>query len=396
MSGLNVCNFFLCIPLLTNCELLSPKKDILRKFELGTGMPGVYVCVFSNLSFGLFLVEFFVLICICGMENCIAAWWLTEISPNSVVLVSLSDFEVYLKSKIAEVQHARALDEEKASCYSDPHGVLHRPYASARYAKLHLIDSHSLRKSIASGSKASVYFTPNDSVDQAQLQLSPMHINYIRENLDTYVDCIKPAAADTKFDIDMHRLQASLEQEINRRRSQQFRQPSDEYDSAVDDTNDFDTEHTRMLNQSNDNGAAPPMAGHCIRMNTLPKRKNRRSTKVNDLFYSLENVFDGNANDSDLEHSHRSSKTIDEATETLLTSSASDNCSSGEAVRALGPSQSVLVLNEMSAASLGERPSTCNSMPNILDATDLSHERSTDDIQCNRIGISTDGAPNTP
>lgn len=323
------------------------------------------------------------------MANCITAeWWLKELSPNSVVLVSLSDFEVYLKSKIAEVEQARASNEEKASCYSDPHGAFHRPYA--RYAKLHLIDSHSLRKSIASGSKASVYFTPNDSVDQAQLQLSPMHINYIRENLDTYVDCIKPAAADIKFDIDMHRLQASLEQEINRRRSQQFRQPSDEYDSAVDETNDFDTEHTRMLNQSNDNEAPPPMAGHCIRMNTLPKRKHRRSAKGNDLFYSLENVFDGNANDSDLEHSHRSSKTIDEATETLLTSSASDNCSSSEAVRALGPSQSVLVLNEMSAASLGERPNTCNSMPNIMDATRLSHDRSTGDIQCNRMGISAD------
>lgn len=287
------------------------------------------------------------------------------------------------------MQNARAANDEEEGIYSDQAGVVYRP--PAKYGKLHLMDSHSLRKSIATGSKASVYFTPNDSVEQAQLQLSPMHINYIRENLDTYIECAKPAAVDIKFDFDMHRLQASLEQEIHRRRSQQFRQHSDDYDSAVDDGNDFDSEHTRMLNQNDDieaAGSAATMAGHCIRMNTLPKRYTRRSMKANDLFYSLENVSDGNANDSDFER--HSNKTIDEATETLLTSSASDNCSSSDAAGVPGPSQSAMQLNEMPAGNLTGLAATSNSMPNIVDATISSSEHSVDDIQCNRIDIIVD------
>lgn len=298
-----------------------------------------------------------------------------------------ADFEVYLKSKIAEVQQQRAADEEKVICYSDPHDVTRQLYANPKYGKqlFQLIDSNSTRKSITTGSKASVYFTPNDStLDQAQLQMSPMHINYIRENLDTYIDCMKPAASDVKFDFDMHRLQASLEQEVHRRRSQHLRQPSDDYDSAVDDTIEIDTEHTKMLNRTDDmeSDTSSSMAGHCIRMNTLPKRQFTRNVNRNDFFYSMENVSDLNAVNGDFDNINHSNKTIDEATETLLTSSGSDNCSSGETIESnkANPSQSLLVLNEMTTIGLGNSSMACNSMPNIIDSTISSSEQSADEV----------------
>lgn len=296
---------------------------------------------------------------------------------------------MYLKSKIAEVHQQQGGDEENASCYSDPHDVVRRLYATSKYGKplFNLIDSSSMRKSITTGSKASVYYTPNESaLDQtAQLQISPMHINYIRENLDTYIDCMKPAASDIKFDFDMHRMQASLEQEVHRRRSQHLRQPSDDYDSAVEDTIEIDTEHTKMLNRTDDmpdSTASSTMAGHCIRMNTLPKRRFKRHVNRNDFFYSMENVSDANALDSDFDNINRSTKTIDEATETLLTSSGSDNCSSGEMIQSnkANPSQSLLVLNEMATSGLGDASITCNSMPNIIDSTNSSTEQSTDEV----------------
>lgn len=278
----------------------------------------------------------------------------------------------------------QASNEEKASCYSEPDDALRR-YSSHKYGKqlFNLIDSNSMRKSIATGSKASVYYTPNDSVDQAQAQLSPMHINYIRENLDTYIDCMKPAASDVKFDFDMHRLQASLEQEVHRRRSQHLRQPSDDYDSAVEEISEIDTEQTKMLNHTDDMEAG--MSGHCIRMNTLPRRKSKRNTKLSDCFYSMENVFDGNMVNGDFGRIHPSNKSIDEASETLLTSSASDNCSSSEINRSNqpNPSQSELVLNGTIATALNDWPKTCNSMPNIIDSTASPDEQSTNGIQCN-------------
>lgn len=308
------------------------------------------------------------------------------------LFITFTDFEVYLKSKIAEVHQAS--NEEKASCYSDPQDAPRR-YAAHKYGKqlFHLIDSNSMRKSITTGSKASVYYTPNDSVDQAQaqVQLSPMHINYIRENLDTYIDCMKPAASDNKFDFDMHQLQASLEQEVHRRRSRHLRQPSDEYDSAVEEIGEIDTEQTKMLNHTDDMEAGT--SGHCIRMNTLPRRKSKRNTNLSDCFYSMENVFDGNMVNGDFDI-HHSNKTIDEATETLLTSSASDNCSSSEINRSSqpNPSQSELVLNGTltRATALNDWSNTCNSMPNIIDSTIAPDKQSTNDMQCNRI----DNLPN--
>ena len=308
-----------------------------------------------------------------------------------------SDFEVYLKAKIAEVHNIS--NDEGTSCCSDPNGLARNFQATSKLAKsiYHPFD----RRSITNESKASVYFTPNDTVEQPQLQLSPMHINIIRENLNTFSDYLKPSESVCKFD--MHRLEANLEREIDRRRRRigiANHADDDDDDDEEDETIEINSEKTRMLNSDEPNMAINPTQGY-IRLNTLPKRnKYKRTASGNDFYYSLENVFDPTAAstsaaaaaastiNSNLYQMHLSNKTIDEASceETQLSSSTSDNCSSNDMSRLnptnsddhhCNPSKSALVLNEVSIGGVSDIK-TSNSMPNISKTNNLTKELNND------------------
>lgn len=277
---------------------------------------------------------------------------------------------MYLKTKIAEVHQIP--NEEGPSGLNDPSVQLEPKLMKPMYNP---INSMSAKRSVATGSKVSVYFTPNDCVEQPQLQLSPMHINFIQENLNTFPDCIKPSESMCKFDFDMHRLETNLEKEIIRRRRRIGTQ-SDDDDDDDDETIEINPEKTRMLNETDitnvDNMAINSPQGY-IRLNTLKKHnKYKRPSSSKDLYYSLENLFDQTAIGSNLYQMHLSNKTIDETSETQMTSSASDNCSSNDMSRTIpanaddqrNPSQSVLVLNEVTPGGHTEIQ-TSNSMPNI-------------------------------
>lgn len=227
--------------------------------------------------------------------------------------------------------------------------------------------------SATTDSKVSVYYTPNDSVDPTQLQLSPMHINFIKENLNTYTDCIKPSESLCKFDFDMHRLEANLEKEIDRRRRYLGLYPEDDEDEIIE----INTEHTRMLNSDDSNldNIATNENQSYIRLNTLPKRnKSKGAANGKDFYYSLENVFDPVTVPNNLFEINLSNKTIDEASETQMTSSASDNCSSTSnnlnptnsdlSDEHQRPSESIIVLNETALNGIDELQSS-KSMPNI-------------------------------
>lgn len=288
---------------------------------------------------------------------------------------------MYLKTKIAEVHNIS--NEEGTSSYSDPNELARNLPMTSKVAKMIY---HPFDRSLTTESKASLYYTPNDTVDQPQLQISPMHINIIRENLNTFPDFLKPSEAMCKFDFDMHRLEANLEQEIDRRRSR-ISIPSDD-DDDDDETIEINSENTRMLNSDDANMTNDSTQGY-IRLNTLPRNKYKRAASGNDFYYSLENVFDPVTADSNLYKMHLPNKTIDEASceETQLTSSASDNCSSNDMSRLnptngddddhRNPSQSVLVLNEVSAGGLNEIK-TSNSMPNIRKTDNLTKEHNND------------------
>lgn len=292
-----------------------------------------------------------------------------------------------MKTKIAEVHNIS--NDEGTSCNSDPNPVLARSFQmKSRLMKpsFHAIEAMSAHQSGTNDSKVSVYYTPNDSIDQPQLQLSPMHINFIRENLNTYTDCIKPSESMCKFDFDMHRLEANLEQEIDRRR-RRFRMYSEDDE---DETIEINSENTRMLNSDDtntENMANCSTQGY-IRLNTLPKRYNsKRAPSGKELYYSLENVFDPMT--SNLFDINVSNKTIDEASETQITSSASDQSSSNNMSRSIPmnsdsseennqhPSQSVLLLNEASSDAISELQSS-TSLPNIIKTE--SKERNVDTI----------------
>lgn len=299
-------------------------------------------------------------------------------------LIPLTDFEVYLKTKIAEVRNMP--NDESNSCTSDPNEVAKIMQLKAKLMKppyhrgIDLILAH---QSVTNESKASVYYTPNDSVDQTQqLQSSPMHINFIQENLNTYTECMKPEPV-CKFDFNMHRLEANLEQEIDKRRRRHTilcanlginNDGNDDDDD--DETLDINSEQTQMLNRSGgknidgDDDVANMSQGY-IPLNILPKHnKFKRSASGKDLYYSLENVFDVVSSGvvSNLYEMTVSNKTIDEASETQVTTSTSDNSSSNaamtsESIEDNNPTRSMLALNE--GAHLNDAP-TSNSMPNII------------------------------
>lgn len=308
----------------------------------------------------------------------------------------MADFEVYLKSKIAEVQNIR--NDESNSCTSDPSELANIMQLKSKLMKVPYhhrgIDLVSSHRSFTNESKASVYYTPNDSVDQShQLQSSPMHINYIQENLNTFTDCLKPEPR-CKFDFNMHRLEENLEQEIDQRRRRHTILCSKLGGEAADNDDDDDetiginSEQTRMLNRGcnkNDDGGADDdlannLAQGYIPLNTLPKHNNKfkRSASGKDLYYSLENVFDVVSSGvvSNLYEMTVSNKTIDEASETQVTSSTSENCSSNSDMSRShamtseslednnNPTRSMLVLND--EVRLDEVPVSSNSMPNII------------------------------
>lgn len=298
---------------------------------------------------------------------------------------SFTDFEVYLKTKIAEVHNIS--NDEGNSCCSDPIPILSRRLQmKSRLMKpsFHAIDAMPAHRSLTNDSKVSVYYTPNDSVDQPQLQLSPMHINIIRENLNTFADCIKPSESICKFDYDMHQLESNLEFEIDRRRRRQFGMYSEDDE---DETIEINAEHTRMLNNDGaiDNMDNSSTHGY-IRLNTLPKRyKYKRAPTGKELYYSLENIFDPMNGATNLYELKLSNKTIDEVSETQVTSSISDNSSSNNMSRS-NPincnssddnnheSKSVLILNEISSDESNELQ-TSTSMPNISKTKSLKCEQ---------------------
>lgn len=291
----------------------------------------------------------------------------------------MTDFEVYLRTKLAEVQNLP--NDESNSCTSDPNELAKIMQLKSKLSKQPFhhrgIDSISAHRSVANESKASVYYTPNDSIDQShQLQSSPMHINYIQENLNIYTDCLKPEPM-CKFDFSVHRLEANLEQEIDQRRRSHTILCAGNYDADDDDEIlEINTEQTQMLNRScnkdNDDDIVINLSQGCIPLNTMPKHnKFKRSASGKDMYYSLENVFDVVSSGvvSNLYEMAVSNKTIDEASETQATSSTSDNnmnrsnAMTSESLEGNNPSRSMLVLNEN--AHLNDVP-TSNSMPNII------------------------------
>lgn len=305
---------------------------------------------------------------------------------NSDNFHSIADLEVYLKSKIAEVPH---ISTEEGHCSSDPNGLARSLQLQSKLMKprYQAIDSVAAHQNKTHESKVSVYYTPNDLVDQPQLQLSPMHINFIQENLNTYADYLKPSESMCKFDFDMHRLEANLENEIDRRRRRVGSYPDDDDDETIE----INTENTRMLNSDVDNIASGATEGY-IRLNTLPKRNTfKRAASGKDLYYSLENIFDPVTAAGHLFEINLTNKTVDEASETPMTSSASENSSSTSnnlsqsnptnsesSVDPQHPLQSVLVMDETASDGISElKPS--NSMPNINKTEHSTKEYSVND-----------------
>lgn len=282
---------------------------------------------------------------------------------------------MYLKTKIAEVHHTP--NDGDTSCYSEPNGIhtwsVHSMNKTMRPI-YHAIEHNSAKESVKNESRASVYYTPNDSVDPPQLQLSPLHINVIQENLNIFPDYLKPSESICKFDFNMHRISANFVQEIDKRRQKINLRSDDEGDDDDDDeeTIDVNMERIRMLtiNDSNSSNATFNSSGN-IQLNTLPKQyKCKRTKNDKDFYYSLGNVLGSLASGNHTYQVHMSNKTIDETSceDTLMTSSASDNCSSFEQNR-LCPikgsgTQSVLVLNE-AFSSIPNKIECRNSMPNI-------------------------------
>lgn len=278
---------------------------------------------------------------------------------------------MYLKTKIAEVHHEP--NDGNASCYSEPNGTnawSMEPNTKTVKPIYHTIGHNSTKESAKNESKASVYYTPNDLVDPPQLQLSPLHINVIQENLNIFSDYLKPSESICKFDFNMHSVEANLEQEIDRRR-RTFNSNDDDDDD--EETIEINMEKTRMLTNDdvNTDNEAFNSSWKNIRLSTIPRYyKYKRTKNDKDLYYSLENVFGSSASGKQIYQMHLSNKTIDEASceEAIMTSSASDNCSSSEQNHLIqmngSGAQSVLILSEASS-SIPNKTECSNSMPNI-------------------------------
>lgn len=281
-----------------------------------------------------------------------------------------------MKTRIGEVQ--KAANDDGNSCISDPNGISRIMQMKSKWMKPSYhrgIDLVSAHYSLTNESKASLYYTPNEYVDQSyQLQSSPMHINFIQENLNTYNDCMKPELM-CKFDLNMHDV-VGHETDHTVLCANRNGGGDDEDD---DEKLEITTEQTQMLNCNKNFGdggddVVNNLSQGYIPLNTLPKHNTfKRSGSGKDTYYSLENVFDAVSSKlgNNLDEMAVSNKMIDEASETQATTSTSDNSSSSNMSRSNAmtsgslddnPSQSMLVLND--EAHLND-VATSNSMPNI-------------------------------
>lgn len=272
---------------------------------------------------------------------------------------------------MGEVQ--KAANDDDHSCMSDPNELSRIMQLKSKLMRppyhrgIDLISAH---YSMTNESKASLYYTPNECADQSyQLQSSPMHINFIEENLNTYADCMKPELM-CKFELNLHDV-------VGHESSHTARSANRNGDYDDDERIDITTEQTQMLNSMKHDGddVVNNLSQGYIPLNTLPKRNTfKRSGSGKDTYYSLENVFDvvsGKLGNNRNEMA-ASTKTIEEASETQATTSTSDNSSSSNMSRSNAmtsgsldhnhPSQSMLVLN--GEAHLDD-VATSNSLPNI-------------------------------
>lgn len=238
-----------------------------------------------------------------------------------------ADVEVYLKSKMTELMQKQA--DGATLCDSGEYYVNGGLYAD--------VDDVSKRKSLANESKASVYFTPTESVDMSQLQLSPIHINYMKEN---------------NFDM----LTNSL------KRPPKFFGHRRDLEQQLDCESGADADEFTLMIEANDFAAA---------LNPTAKQRLKKHCRVNsnDFYYSLENVHDSKLNDAQMGNFQPmkifNDLTIDEASEAHMSnSSASDNCSSENNLDKITPDEET---NDPLDAGLklrkGLYPS--NSLPNL-------------------------------
>lgn len=190
----------------------------------------------------------------------------------------------------------------------------------------------SKRKSLANDSKASVYFTPTDSIDQNQLQLSPIHINYIRENVDSYMGYMKPAPS-TARKLFFQRRQMHSADDDAAAAAMSFKPLEKIYSNGCagagigDDDDISETESSIMIatenDSSNEDNCAAISHADYIPMNILCKSRSKIHCDSKDLYYSLENVFD-----TPPPHARFTNDlAIDESSDLQMSnSSASDNC----------------------------------------------------------------------
>lgn len=316
-----------------------------------------------------------------------------------------------MKSKIVELQkkHADEKDDEHAE-HTDYYtgGGLYS--STSRKALYHQMEPISKRMSVANDSKASLYFTPTDSIEQTQLQLSPIHINYIRENLDSYSGCMKPAPLTARKLFFQRRLMHSADDDAaDAAESMQFRPLEQTYSNGcasatIDDDDLSETESTIMIANENDssnedNCASQPHSDY-IPMNILCKKKSRIRSDSKDLYYSLENVFDMKPPQIiKLTNDLTNGETSDVQ---LSNSSASDNCivdddnnadwpngkntPEKEIATTTNSSMSHLIHSSQSGRSLNDADATANlnelypssSLPNIKRISALA------DVHCSK------------
>lgn len=214
-----------------------------------------------------------------------------------------TDFEVYLQSKMTKLMKQQAeerSDDPESADYYVNDGL----YGETK-------DDIKKRRSLANESKTSVYFTPTDSVDMSQLQLSPIHINYIKENnFDLLANSLNrpPKYIGLNRDLDCRYNCEKL-------------------------TDDVINESTIMIeiNENDENKLSNDFAAA---LNPIAKHKLKRHCRVNsnDFYYSLENVCEGKPPPNLPKCNFQPMKifndlTIDETSETQTSnSSASDNC----------------------------------------------------------------------
>lgn len=233
------------------------------------------------------------------------------------------DFEVYLKSKIIELQMKQAVDANSDhEDYFVDDGLCSSTERKDEYSQM---EPMSKRKSLANDSKASVYFTPAESIDQNQLQLSPIHINYIRENLDSYMGYMKPAPSTARKLFFQQRQMCSADDDgAEPTTSRTFEQTYSNRRTSIDDDSS-ETESAIMIATENDssnedNCAAKPNIDY-IPMNIFCKRKSKICGDSRDLYYSLENVFETKSPPVQL---------INDLTVDETSTSASDNCTADD------------------------------------------------------------------